>query len=301
MVALTSKTSYPVFQSGKSFTDMKLTLIMWPTGNAGNAHEPRSLVRLTLNHDCSHALIRGYSMRRLQAFFAFVLLAVSSSVSSAELILQPPGLEPGDKYRLLFLTSTERDGTSSRIESYNDFVQNTADAAPVVGAWDLDWKALLSTATVDARDNTQTAPEDESMPIYRVDGVLIANDYEQFYGIDLELSLNVTELDAVVTENTPIPNTSRGVVWTGTIGSGIASDTPLGSQWVTVGSLGPHQPAWFFSTTALSRSTLPIYAMSAPIVAVPEVSSSFLGCFAICIFVIYVQFRTSMSSMPSTL
>ena len=40
--------------------------------------------------------------------------------------LVPSGLGPGDSFRLLFITSGTRDGTSSSIGTYNTFVQNAA-------------------------------------------------------------------------------------------------------------------------------------------------------------------------------
>ena len=68
---------------------------------------------------------------------------------------------------------------------YNDFVQRVADAAPVVGAWDIKWSALLSTVSVDARDNTETNPlvpgVDANIPIYRIDGKLFRSSYTRLW------------------------------------------------------------------------------------------------------------------------
>ena len=42
----------------------------------------------------------------------------------------PPGLKPGDKYRLVFVTSATRDAKSENIGDYNTFVSGVAAAAP---------------------------------------------------------------------------------------------------------------------------------------------------------------------------
>lgn len=101
--------------------------------------------------------------------FAFAVLAATSQLS-AEVMLQPPGLEAGDPYRLIFTTSQRTDGLSADVADYNTFVQSVADAAPEVGDWGLDWTAIVSTPTVDARDNSGTNPliDGVGVPIYRV-------------------------------------------------------------------------------------------------------------------------------------
>jgi len=91
---------------------------------------------------------------------------------------------PVTNYRLIFTTSQVRDGTSTDIEDYNAFVQSVADAAPVVGSWDLEWKALVSTSDVDARDNTGTNPieDGEGLPIFRIDGERWVRDNFDLWG-----------------------------------------------------------------------------------------------------------------------
>lgn len=112
-------------------------------------------------------------MRRLAVLVALIPLALSAA---AEPILQPDGLKLGDQYRLLFTTSTKRDATSTDIKDYNAFVQATADAAPVVGTWGLEWKAVASTEAVTARENTSTDwGVGPGVPIFRVDGTLFSD------------------------------------------------------------------------------------------------------------------------------
>ena len=42
--------------------------------------------------------------------------------------LVPTGLNTGDQFRLIFLSSTKRDATSTAIDDYNTFVQTLAAA-----------------------------------------------------------------------------------------------------------------------------------------------------------------------------
>ena len=90
----------------------------------------------------------------------------------------PAGLQPGDSFRLLFVTSTKRNTEPKDIAYYNEFVERAADKNPNLEPY--QFRALGSTADVDARDNTNTAAG-EGMPIYWVGGDKVADDYADFY------------------------------------------------------------------------------------------------------------------------
>ena len=94
--------------------------------------------------------------------------------------LVPEGLEVGDEFRLLFLSSTTRDATSTDIGVYNGFVQGRAAAghADVQGYSSL-FRAVACTADVDATANTGTVGTGE--PVYWLDGAKAADDYADFY------------------------------------------------------------------------------------------------------------------------
>ena len=80
-------------------------------------------------------------------------------------VLVPEGLQAGDTYHLFFVTEGTRDGTSSDIEHYNAFVQTEAEReGATTQNFGIEWYAIASTATVDARDN---APMEA--PIYMLD------------------------------------------------------------------------------------------------------------------------------------
>ena len=98
-----------------------------------------------------------------------------------------------------------------------------ADASPVVGSWGLEWKAIASTKTVDARDNIDAGPNDEVVPVYRLDGNPFAAPGETmflFQGDGLHVdSVPFTELGTM-----PDADEEQFIagakVWTGTDGFG---------------------------------------------------------------------------------
>ncbi len=94
--------------------------------------------------------------------------------------LIPTGVTPGDSFRLLFISSTTRDGTSSDIADYNSFAQARAAAGhAAIQPYSALFKALASTSAVDARDNTMTTGTGE--PIYWLNGNKLADNYADFY------------------------------------------------------------------------------------------------------------------------
>ena len=96
--------------------------------------------------------------------------------------LVPSGLGPGDKFRLLFVTSRGRDATSTDIADYNAFVQGRAESGhSAIREFASKFRVLGSTASVDARDNTGTTSSDTDAKIYWLNGSRVAASYADFY------------------------------------------------------------------------------------------------------------------------
>ena len=180
--------------------------------------------------------------------------------------LTPSGLDPGDEFRLLFLTTPGYSPTSSDIGDYNAHVQAQAAAGHQdirdYSAW---FRVVGSTADVDAIDNTETAHTagDKGAPIYWLGGNRVADDYEDFYDGDWDNETNPTKQDG--TAATP------GRVWTGSDGAGTeafsAANASLafGANSVRVGELnnsadgfGPVGTVERYST----NTNFPYYALS---------------------------------------
>ena len=98
--------------------------------------------------------------------------------------LKPTALAAGDKFRLLFLSSTQRKATSAAIADYNTFVQTRAAAGHAdIRTYSAGFRVVGCTFAVDARNNTSTTytESDKGVPIYWLGGAKAADDYEDFY------------------------------------------------------------------------------------------------------------------------
>ena len=153
--------------------------------------------------------------------------------------LVPAGLEPGDTFRLVFLTSSKSKAESTEIVYYNRYVQDRVEAAVDAGAairpYDLQFKAIASTAAVNARDNTQTGPLDTDAPIYWLNGNKAADNYADMYDGTWDDEANRTTESGIRT-NTIDPDLE---VWTGSRQNG--TERRLG---MTSHALGTSDPAY---------------------------------------------------------
>src|ERR1035437_7738012 len=113
-------------------------------------------------------------MRLLANLKTLVVMAVAvggiASRSYAGTFLFPAGLNPGDLFRLVFVTSTTTVATSPDISYYNSFVTNVADAVPELLALNATWTVIGSTSAVSAASNIGATDSG----IYRLDGLEVA-------------------------------------------------------------------------------------------------------------------------------
>jgi PEP-CTERM motif len=142
-------------------------------------------------------------------------------------IVMPPGLAPGDQFRIMFVTSGSLDATSSSIGFYDSFV--SAEAAAVgLATFDgsaVTWQAIGSTATVNANDPDRL-PTSSMVPIYLVNGIELASSAAQLWSATL---LSTPDID----ENA---EAFVAVTWTGTLVNGLGDPRlTLGSQFVETG------------------------------------------------------------------
>ncbi len=164
----------------------------------------------------------------------------TASAAQAALVVVPPDLAVGDQYRLVFVTEGKRDATSTDIDDYNNFVTSQVRLSILPGTTDtalyqalnaagidpntITWKAIGSTASVDARDNTGTNPTlSTGVPIYLIDGNRVANNNADLWDGSIQTAINRTPDDWQLNE----------LVWTGTNNNGTAENGRLGG-----GSLG---------------------------------------------------------------
>ena len=106
----------------------------------------------------------------------------------ADWALKPADIAAGEQFRLMFVSSTTRDATSTDIAAYNTFVSTrVAAGVTAMQTYADDFTALVSTESVNARTNTLTRATDTDVPIYWVRtgavpaGSPVADDYADLY------------------------------------------------------------------------------------------------------------------------
>ena len=215
---------------------------------------------------------------RLTALLIFVLCAFVAPTSHAQTAqtvpsnwsLIPAGLTVGDSFRLLFVTSGTHDATSTDIGVYNTFVQMQANTATgnnePITAFNTEFRALISTTAVDARDNTATnrvTSSDTDAPIYWLNGDKIADNYEGFYD---------GTWDSVAPTNQDGSDATNQRIWTGSSNEGVANLTSgtsraAGDAFVARANFAPASPRdtdIFTAPNGFSgqRTLLNLYALS---------------------------------------
>jgi len=199
-------------------------------------------------------------------------LAAASTTHAA--LVVPAGLHPGDMYYLAFVTKGTHNAKSENIDEYNTFVRKQAARPGAItekykSQYGIDFFAVGSTSTVDARDNVSI---DDTLPIYLLDGVTqIANDSKPLWGGTL---LYPILLDQYAQK-------SFVIVFTGTTPTGLSTAYPLGGppphQGKSTSGLSNHQDhRWSTFILTPTYIPLPFYALSGKITVpgvIPEPAS----------------------------
>ena len=201
-----------------------------------------------------------------------LLVVTVGQASAGPIYTVPTSLSPGDSYRLAFLTSQTHDALSADIGVYNTFVDGLGDT--VIAS---DWRAIASTETVDARDNTGTNPSSVGVPIFMLNDVLLANNNADLWDGDIipASGLNVMETG----------NSDDAYVWTGSSPGGVkyaGGSLALGANNAVNGLSWQADDYWVMQPTngRHQGNLYRMYAMSdvlvVPEAAVPEPSSLIL-------------------------
>ena len=184
----------------------------------------------------------------------------------------------GDTYRFSFTSSELTDATSSDINYYNTFVQDLADASPlnIGAAQGVTWKIIGSTATVYARDNTETNIEvyGTGESIYLLNGTIVAIDYTHlwsFGGLPNGRSNPINKTELLTDPN----RFGYGDTFTGIhrydypdVNYGTADALPLGNPGgTTMCGLWPYTSGthWVWRWSNTTDTELPVYGLSMPL------------------------------------
>lgn len=186
----------------------------------------------------------------------------------------PAGLNPGDKFRFLAITSTTTDASSADIDVYNLFVQYDFGRA-TYNSFVVNWKAIASTSAVNAKDNV--GGFNTSVPVYSPNGSLIAASM----GITPGGLWSATYLFGLPnTQINGLPATQNNV-WTGTDPFGEKLD-PLGETFANYGNAFSPSAAWVASGSNFSILPFLMYGLSEELTVaggspVPEIDPAGMG------------------------
>ena len=221
-------------------------------------------------------LTRAFRTAAVLAFAAVAALTLSERPAEAQTAQTvqpgwqyiPSGISAGQSFRLLFVTSTTTVATSTSISTYNSFVRARAAANTHLSGFSSQFRALISTQTVNARDNTATTGT--GVPIYWLGGAKVADDYADFYDGSWDSRAGKTETGG----------SFSGGSWTGSNANGTKHSTYYaGASSVQFGTLfgtisDPISHTFIGANTA---NVVRLYALS-PVITVqaakPRVSLS---------------------------
>ncbi|MDE2883617.1 MAG: hypothetical protein OXO53_00765, partial [Chloroflexota bacterium] len=171
--------------------------------------------------------------------------------------LKPAGLNPGDEFRLVFMTNTHIAASSTSISTYDAHVQNaiTNNGHADIRAYGSLFRVVGSTGAVDARDHTRMNPGNQShvdAPVYWLNGPRVASGKSTFWRDTWE---NWALTDRRV--ETGNRETGSDWPWTGTMTDGRKdSSNHLGASSVRRGifrtgssSRGPISSTWTSTNT----------------------------------------------------
>jgi len=216
-------------------------------------------------------------MKKILALLISGVFATTMA-SQAAVITMPSGLSHGDQYRIVFVTSTTIQATSSDISTYNAHVTAAAalnpDLAVIEGTVEqtTTWTAIGSTDSVNARDNTSTTGAGTGIGIYLLNDTAIATSYTDLWDGTIANLFNVDEQG----DSGPYANSQ---VWTGTNGDGSTGNDPLGTATPEFGKTNlTGVNTWINRLSGSSwpnTDTYHLFAISG-ILTVPEPSSTAL-------------------------
>ena len=217
---------------------------------------------------------------RISIIVAAITLALwgSPRLEAGIVINTPAGLNPGDTFRIAFVTDAATNGLSNNIGNYNSFVN--ADATAEAGGGSvlyngnpLSFKAIGSTPAVSAIANIGQS----GAPVYLVSGSEVASS-------DLTTTGGLWSASLLA----PIGEDLQGnvfsteeAIFTGTLTSGASSTSPLGTATPIFGVSGYTNFYWIDNFGSDARVPLQMYAISQPLtVPAPEPSTIVLATLA---------------------
>jgi hypothetical protein len=197
---------------------------------------------------------------------ALAVLSLMSGSAQAVDLATPSGLNPGDKFRYIFLTTGTTTAASTDIATYDAFVTAQAGTTTYQGS-PVTWRAIGSTATVNARDHV--GGFSTNVPVYLVTGIKVASNLgtgtDGLWSGTLQAAVNYGIGGNQITAD-PLRT------WTGSQDNGnVNPGFGLGStNGVNFGSINSTSGSWLFTDAIGSNFEYRMVGISAELTVVPE-------------------------------
>jgi hypothetical protein len=148
-------------------------------------------------------------IRRIKIASTVMVIMVIGTHAYAALIDSIAALNPGDQYRVVFVTSGTSTAQFYDITIYDSLVQTMADNGNVTGSLNTNWKVIGSTSIINAATHLN-APSSSSAPMHILDtlGNIVARSYADLWDGSIESPIIYDE------DGTLMPVSTE--VWTGT-------------------------------------------------------------------------------------
>jgi hypothetical protein len=201
-------------------------------------------------------------IRRPQLAISALAVCLQTTAVMGQATFLPSDLNPGDPYHVAFVTFSGGDALSPDIADYNAFVTTQAEfTGAETENWGVNWYAIASTATVDARDNIPVS----TAPVYLLSDVRVADNATDLWDGDIQDLLSVNQ-------NGDFDSSQN--VWTGTQSDGTAFLTQqLGTASPRIGFSGVTNSGWVSFGQSGGPSTLRAFYGVSDVLFVPEPSS----------------------------
>lgn len=204
-----------------------------------------------------------YRICLLVAMLLPVRLCAAAFVPQSLAHAVPAPLSAGDRFHLLFVTRDVRSADSMDIAAFNSFVNAAADSAGIgPGTAGISWFAVASTPNVDARDNAIV-----QAPVYNMQGELLASGFADLWDGALAAAVKYDEHAQAIN--------SFHHVWTGSGADGRGKAGRELGQFaaIVIGDLTVSDGRWLDASGSHLLVDWHVYALSEPLVVVPEPSS----------------------------
>ena len=203
----------------------------------------------------------------LSVLSVFALAAIAAGTASAGSIATPTGLNPGDQFRIVFLSTTTTPATNSNLSTYDSIVSSDATGYTYGGNSPI-WKAIVSSAGIDAKDHIGLQST-SVVPLYTVSGTKVS-------GGNLWSGALLNQITVQIDGSL----SSTGV-WTGTSVDGTGYSTrEMGTISTRYGLSSSSNSTWISQNRSSSATSRALYGISEVLTvpsAVPEPSTAMLA------------------------